>query len=121
MSFLLVQTVTLDIQPSSCFGSVLYEANNLNHLPQTLQSVLTPCRTLLISVALLTLRVRTRLGCLLVRFSTWPPNQTSWLTWRLSGDTNRQLWKKVCEFSQLGALNSTDLAYLLLDSKVPKM
>ena len=28
MSFLLVQTVTLNIPPSSCFGSVLYEANN---------------------------------------------------------------------------------------------
>lgn len=35
----------------------------------------------------------------------------------LSGDTNRQLWKEVCEFSQLGALNSTDLAYLLLEQQ----
>jgi len=46
----------------------LYKANDLDHLSQAIQLIL--CHTLLIFAALLTFRVRPRLGSLLVRFSS---------------------------------------------------
>ena len=82
---------------------------------------------LLIFVALLTHKVRASVGDVLVRFSaglSWPPKRMLWtscLMWHvLSVDTVtesqelmswRHLLEKVCELSQLGILNSTDLTY----------
>jgi len=60
----------------------------LNHLPQAVWLILTPCRTLLIFVALLTFE---KSQVLLSR---------------------QQLWKEVCELSLLGSLNNTNLNYI---------
>jgi len=76
----------------------MYETNNLECLLQTVQLIINPCCILLIFVALLTLRVRARLGGLLVRFSAGflglPTRRSGWYDMSVGGYTDCQRYPK---------------------------
>jgi len=78
------------------------------------QYSLTSSHTLLIFVALLTLRVRARLRGLLVRFSACLPTRYQLIPTEkiLCIYIQWQLWQEICELCSLEPLNRTILAYL---------